>query len=358
MKEQPSHMRHIALADGREHAELLPLTFTRPVADIRMGILTMLERRRMLSAAIYSPLVETDYLKEKYPADPEAEEILDAAEIAGTDDGSGRPLRIARLHDIFTYCGEALKVDFAVVTAGRRSEPLSPTNTLIGPADKLFIEPGARIEGAILSTAGGPIYIGAGAEISEGSCLRGPVAIGAHTIVNMGARIYGPTAIGPHCRIGGELNNVVIQGYSNKAHDGFLGNAVIGEWCNIGAGCNASNLKNDYTEVKQWSYPQRRFARTGLLHCGLVMGDHSKAGINTMLNTATVTGVGVNIHGTGFPRNFVASFSEGSAAGFDTVGLKKFLDTARRVMARRDVELTEADERMLGAIYNLTETYR
>lgn len=354
----PNTMRRIALADGDTHDALLPLTFTRPVSELRVGILTMRERRELIEPAVYSPLVAVDYLKEKYPADSEATEVCDAAEIAGTDNGSGRPLRIEHLYDMFTHCGEALKVDFRLVTVGRTSAPLSSTNTLIGSADDLFIEPGAKIEGAILSTVGGPIYIGESAEIGEGSCLRGPISIGAHTIVNMGARIYGPTAIGPHCRIGGEVNNVVIQGYSNKAHDGFLGNAVIGEWCNIGAGCNASNLKNDYTEVKQWSYPQRRFARTGLLHCGLVMGDHSKAGINTMLNTATVTGVGVNIHGTGFPRNFVASFSEGSAAGFDTVPLKKFLDTARRVMARRNVELTETDERMLTSIYALTETYR
>lgn len=351
-------MRHIALADGEAHESLLPLTFTRPVAMIRLGILTMAERRQMVEGAVCSPLAGSEYLLEKYPADAGATETADAAEIAGTDDGTGHPLRLVRPHDIFRYCGAALEVDFPLVTRGRTSCPLSATNTLVGPADRLFIEPGARVEGAVISTTGGPVYIGEGAEIGEGSCLRGPIAIGAHTIVNMGARIYGPTAIGPHCRIGGEVNNVVVQGYSNKAHDGFLGNAVIGEWCNIGAGCNASNLKNDYTEVKQWSYPQRRFVRTGLLHCGLVMGDHSKAGINTMLNTATVTGVGVNIHGTGFPRNFVASFSEGSAAGFDTVALKKFLDTARRVMARRDVELTEADERLLSAVYALTETYR
>lgn len=347
----------IALADGDVRDALLPVTFTRPVGEIRMGILTMAERRARLREGIYS-FRTADYLSAKYPSDPEATETVDAAEIAGTDDGAGHPLRITAPHDIFTYCREALEVDFALVTAGRRSAPLSATNTLIGPVEGLFIEPGAVIEGATLNTSRGPIYIGAHAEIGEGSCLRGPVAVGERTIVNMGARIYGPTAIGPQCRIGGELNNVVIQGYSNKAHDGFLGNAVIGEWCNLGAGCNASNLKNDYTEVKQWSYPQRRFVRTGLLHCGLVMGDHSKAGINTMLNTATVTGVGVNIHGTGFPRNFVASFSEGSAAGFDTVPLKKFLDTARRVMARRNVELTHAEADILTAVYHLTETYR
>lgn len=351
-------VKRVALADGDAHFSLLPITFTRPVGDIRMGILTMAERRERLQGVSCSFDTAVDYLAEKFPPVADADETADAAEIASTDDGTGRPLRIVRPHDIFTHCGAALAVDFPLVTAGRESAPLSPTNTLVGPSENLFIEPGATVEGAVISTVKGPVYIGAGAEIGEGSCLRGPVAIGAHTIVNMGARIYGPTAIGPHCRIGGEVNNVVMQGYSNKAHEGFLGNAVIGEWCNIGAGCNASNLKNDYTEVKQWSYPERRFAKTGLLHCGLVAGDHSKAGINTMLNTATVLGVGVNIHGTGFPRNFVASFSDGSASGFDTIPLRKFLDTARRVMARRDVELTAADEALLTAVYNLTETYR
>lgn len=350
-------MTRIALADGEARETLLPLTFTRPVAEIRMGILSMVERRQFITPAVYS-YVTADYLAEKYPADPEATVTADAAEIAGSDDGNGNPLKIVRPHDIFTLCEAALNIDFGLVTAGRTSAPLPASNTLIGPADRLFIEQGTIIQGATINTSEGFVYIGQGARIGEGSCLRGPISIGHHTIVNMGTRIYGPTAIGPHCRIGGELNNVVIQGYSNKAHDGFLGNAVIGEWCNIGAGCNASNLKNDYTVVKQWSYPHRRFLPTGLLHCGLVMGDHSKAGINTMLNTATVTGVGVNIHGTGFPRNFVASFSDGSAAGFDTVSLKKFLDTARRVMARRDVELTPVDERILTAVYNLTETYR
>ncbi|MCM1029271.1 MAG: hypothetical protein NC342_06800 [Pseudoflavonifractor sp.] len=350
-------MTHIALADGPAHESLLPLTFTRPVADIRMGILSMAERRCRLMPAIYS-FATLPYLAEKYPADPKATEIADAAIIVGSDDGSGAPIVIRRPHDIFTHCGTAIEIDFPLVTQGRCSAPLSPTNTLIGPSGRLFIEEGATVEAATLNTSGGPIYIGAHVSVGEGSCLRGPIAIGHHSIVNMGTRIYGPTAIGPHCRIGGELNNVVIQGYSNKAHDGFLGNAVIGEWCNIGAGCNASNLKNDYTVVKQWSYPERRFLSTGLLHCGLVMGDHSKAGINTMLNTATVTGVGVNIHGTGFPRNFVASFSEGSASGFDTMPFKKFIDIARRVMARRQVELTETDEHLLSEVYRLTETYR
>ena len=214
------------------------------------------------------------------------------------------------------------------------------------------------MSGAVINVETGPVYIGRGATVMEGACMRGPIAVLDHSTVNMGAKIYGATTIGPHSKVGGELNNVVIIGYSNKAHDGFLGNAVIGEWCNLGAGSTASNLKNDYTEIKLWNYASRRFQRTGLQFCGLIMGDHSKAGINTMFNTATVIGVGVNVHGTGFPRNFVPSFSDGSAAGFSEQSFQKFLDVAARVMARRDRTLGEAEVRMYEALYSLTETYR
>ena len=218
--------------------------------------------------------------------------------------------------------------------------------TVIGTSARIFLDEGARAEGVTFNTEHGPIYVGPGAEIMEGSCLRGPVAILDHSTVNMLTRIYGATTIGRHCKVGGEINNIVMHDYTNKAHDGFLGNAVIGSWCNLGAGCVASNLKNDYTEIKLWHYPTRRFRRTGLQFCGLIMGDHSKAGINTMFNTATTVGVGVNIHGTGFPRNFVGSFSEGGATmGYSEVPLSKFFAIARRVMARRQVELTPEMER-------------
>lgn len=193
----------------------------------------------------------------------------------------------------------------------------------------------------------------------EGSCLRGPIAILDHATVNMLTRIYGATTIGRYCKVGGEINNVVMHDFSNKAHDGFLGNAVIGSWCNLGAGCVASNLKNDYTEIKLWDYSTNRFARTGLQFCGLIMGDHSKAGINTMFNTATTVGVGVNIHGTGFPRNFVGSFSEGGATmGFSEVPLSKFFAIARRVMSRRNMELTPELERLFATLHELTEQFR
>jgi UDP-N-acetylglucosamine diphosphorylase/glucosamine-1-phosphate N-acetyltransferase len=261
-------------------------------------------------------------------------------------------------YDIFMLNGDVLKTDFERLTAGRKSQALSDTNTIIGDRSLIFLEEGATVEGAFLNTKNGPIYVGSNAEIMEGSTLRGPIAIGEHSCVNMGTKVYGATTLGPWCKVGGELNNVVIQGYSNKAHDGFLGNAVIGEWCNLGAGCVASNLKNDYTEIKLWNYPAHRFLRTGLQFCGLIMGDHSKAGINTMFNTATVVGVGVNVHGAGFPRNFIASFSEGGTAGFSDVPMSKFFAIAERVMARRHVTLTDTDRNIYLAIRDYAENYK
>lgn len=264
-------------------------------------------------------------------------------------------LRISQLYDIFELCGQVLEIDYMIYRFRGTSSTASlhESNRLIGPTDRLIIRTD-KIHGATLNTTEGPIVIAPGAEIMEGANLRGPLYIGPGTQIKMGARIYGPSAIGAQCRVGGEVANVVMMSCSNKAHDGFLGNAVIGQWCNIGAGCNASNLKNDYTEIKMWNYPAGRFLRTGLIHCGPVLGDHTKLGVNTMLNTATVLGVGVNIHGTGFPRNYVPCFAEGGAAGFQTQPLKSFIGTAKRVMARRGIEMSPRYEAMLTEVYNLT----
>ncbi len=357
---------YITLRDSEEtRLNLLPMTFTRPVPEIRLGILTLSEKWARLLPGHYS-WATAGYLAEKYPAGAAPSKYVIDSDIIPTPGVVADILRgvapqadrIASLYDIFLKNGEAIEADFRLITAGRRSQPLPADNILIGDASMLFIEEGATVEGATLNTRRGPIYIGKGAEVMEGSCLRGPIAICEHATVNMGTRIYGGTTVGPWCKVGGELNNVVMFGYSNKAHDGFLGNAVIGEWCNIGAGCVASNLKNDYTEIKLWNYQAHRFLRTGLQFCGLIMGDHSKAGINTMFNTATVLGVGVNIHGSGFPRNFVPSFSEGGASGFTDVALTKFFDIASRMMARRGKELTEADRRIFRSIYDFAERFK
>ncbi len=360
--------RHIILRDNREaRLNLLPLSFTRPISELRVGITTLREKWERMLPGQYS-WETADYLAPKYPAtDSEPAFIIDSdilptpSYVRHLTDGTpltDEPQRIRYAYDIFLLNGEAIVDDFNAITAGRQSCPIPPSNTVIGDPALVFIEEGARVQGAMLNTSAGPVYVGRDAEIMEGSCLRGPVAVCDHASVNMGTRIYGATTIGPWCKVGGELNNVVMIGYSNKAHDGFLGNAVIGEWCNLGAGCVASNLKNDYTEIKLWNYAAHRFLKTGLQFCGLIMGDHSKAGINTMFNTATVVGVGVNIHGSGFPRNFVASFSEGGASGFTDVSLVKFFDIAARVMARRGKELTDVDRDIFHAIYDFADNYK
>lgn len=398
-------MLNIILFDAVEVREnLLPMTFTRPVADLRVGILTIREKWERVLDGSYSYLT-VDYLQEKFPVNEAEENLFVAGNICpttelvakikmlnvgdvlissqgeiiafrgGLKDFNSRNfareiecyndcLTIKMLYDIFMENHRGIVEDFALLTHGRASQSLSDTNTVIGnPVDAngnpmIFIEEGAVVEGAMLNVKNGPIYVGRNAEVMEGSCLRGPIALCEHAVVNMGTRMYGATTLGPYCKVGGEVNNVVMMGYSNKAHDGFLGNAVIGEWCNIGGGSTASNLKNDYTEIKLWNYPAHRFLRTGLQFCGLIMGDHSKSGINCMFNTATVLGVGVNIHGAGFPRNFVASFSEGSASGFTDVPLTKFFDIARRMMARRGLTLSEIDMRIFESIHAFADNYK
>lgn len=399
-------MKNIILFDDPDmHMNLLPITYTRPVAYIRVGITTIIEKwQYYIKEGSFSSLVEP-YLTKKFPATITDENYFIASHIypcdtlvdaimsldkgeallspsgstiafRGTMDDFEKknfnttksygeePKQLHWLYDIFLQNEEQMLLDYFRLTAGRKSQSLSATNLLIGDHEfddgtsKYFIEEGASIEGVTINVTNGPVYIGKEATIMEGTCIRAPFAACEHSQVNMGAKIYGATTLGPYCKVGGELNNVVMLGYSNKAHDGFLGNAVIGEWCNIGGGTTASNLKNDYTEIKLWNYPAQRFLKTGLQFCGLIMGDHSKAGINCMFNTATVIGVGVNIHGAGFPRNFVASFSEGSTAGYSDVSMTKFFDIAQRVMARRHVELTDVDKEIFRAIQKIAESYK
>lgn len=374
----------------QEHNNLLPLTFTRPVADLRVGIDTLRAKWEALLPGQYSYMT-CPYLAEKYPAQLADDNIFIAGHLLATPalaqqitaltqgeaiacDNEiwayrGRefvagettpqqcvapcetPDAIRYPYDIFAKNGKELQADFARITQGRTSAPLSSTCTLIGDPSQLFIEEGAVVECTTLNTKGGPIYIGKDAEIMETCAVRGPLALCEHAVLNMGTKVYGPTTLGPYCKSGGELNNVVFIGYSNKAHDGFLGNAVVGEWCNLGADTVASNLKNTYAEVRLWNYPTRSFRKTGLQFCGPIFGDHSKAGINTMFNTATVIGVGCNVYGAGFPRTYIPSFSEGGAQGFTEVGLKRFFDIAERAMARRHKELTEADRRLYTYLF-------
>lgn len=370
--------------------QLLPLTYTRPVGDIRVGIDTIAQKWARVFGARISWQPAAEYLKNIFPEQPGVPDVYIAGNVLPTNDlidaietlGDGQKLvrdgftiaykgdgadevsfrgdylAVTHLYDIFTLNHRALCDDFAALTKGRRSQPLSSTNTVIGNPDMIFLEEGATVEGAIINVKNGPVYVAADAEIMEGSLLRGPIALCEHAVIKMGAKIYEDTTIGPWCKVGGEVANVIFHSFSNKAHDGFLGNSVIGQWCNLGANAVSSNLKNDYVPVKLWNYPAARFLPTGLQFCGLIMGDHSKAGINTMFNTGTVLGVGVNIHGTGFPRNFVASFSEGSTAGFTDVSMTKFFQIAERVMARRHLQLTQAHKDMFMAIRHCAEQYK
>jgi UDP-N-acetylglucosamine diphosphorylase/glucosamine-1-phosphate N-acetyltransferase len=403
-------MKNVIIYDSSAlHDNMLPLSFTRPVSDFRVGICTVSEKWQRYLPGDYS-VYTAPYLRDKFTARPtadnyfvganclptpelaEAVDALKPGQALALPDGeyiafrgtaemfealvtesakfetltfSGECVALHYLYDIFLNNGREIVNDYKALTAGRKSRPLPEGNMLIGPATlsdgtpSLFIEEGATIMGAIINVSAGPVYIGKDASILEGSCVRGPLALCRHAQVNMGAKIYSDTTLGPYCKVGGELNNVVMFGYSNKAHDGYLGNAVIGEWCNIGAGTNASNLKNNYSNIRLWNYPRRTFMRTDLQFCGLMMGDHSKAGINCMFNTATVIGVGCNIHGAGFPRPFIPSFSEGSpTGGFKDVDLKKFFDIAARVMTRRNIELTEQDRRIFNEIFAVAGTYK
>jgi len=393
---------NLILFDDSAKNNLLPLTFTRPVAEIRIGILTIKEKWEKHLHATAS--FKTDnYLSEKYPltisetsdniwingsicpnealvaeikslktlhqlvydniivAYNSGKETIDftVATATYTKKASSHKqlFKIENLWDIFSKNEQAITDDFELIAKGRKSKKLSTTNQIIGE-ESIFVEEGAKVECAILNASTGPIYIGKNAEIMEGSIVRGPFALCESSTLKLGAKIYGPTTIGPHCKVGGEVNNSVILGYSNKAHDGFLGNAVIGEWCNIGADSNNSNLKNNYAAVKLWNYSTERFVNTGLTFCGLIMGDHSKCGINTMFNTGTVVGVSANIFGSGFPRNFVPSFSWGGANGFTTYKLNDALETASKAFDRRNIRFDDTEKEILRNVFELTEKYR
>ncbi len=384
--------------DPAIRGSLLPFTFTRPVADIRVGILKISEKWEKITGQPVFFLTQ-DYLQKKFPRAegkalaingawlPDAEskkliedlregqalffgKILLAAYIGETEKNldsvrdkeavqlAKSPSLLLKTWNIFQFNGEEIRKDFSLITKGRKSEPITDPHTKVYSQENIFIEKGATIRAAILNADHGPIYIGKDTEIQEGSIIRGPFALGDHSTINMGAKLRGDTTVGPHCKVGGEVSNSVIFGYSNKGHEGFLGNSVIGEWCNLGADTNTSNLKNNYASVKVWDYTKGGFANTGLQFCGLMMGDHSKCGINTMFNTGTVVGVGANIFGDGFPRNFIPSFAWGGASGFTTFLIPKFEETARAVMARRGLELSAEDSDILRLIFDMSKNYR
>ena len=385
---------NIVLFDDQEWNNLRPLTLTKPFAELRMGILTFRERWEKLLEGNYSYLTK-DYLSEKFqtrisdlslfinPAFFPTENLIYL--IRNLNDGetvwfknqliagklslddfenrknpanenqfTGETLHINRLWDLFTYNDRAIRFDFELLTRGRKSRPVSETNGVMNP-ENIFLEEGASVEYAILNARSGPIYIGKNAEVMEGSLVRGSFALCEEAKLNLGAKIYSGTTIGPYCKVGGELNNSILMGYSNKGHDGFLGNSVIGEWCNLGADTNNSNLKNNYSEIKVWDYEARNYINTGLQFCGLVMGDYSKSAINTQFNTGTVAGISTNVFDAGFPPKFIPSFSWGGGKSSEKFDLDKAYEAIQKMMERRKKELTDSEKRIISHIFQLTE---
>ncbi|MBB6126633.1 GlmU family protein [Mucilaginibacter lappiensis] len=390
----------IILFDDNARQTLLPLTYTRPVADLRIGILTIAEKWAKYLNTDHS-FYTADYLQTKYPAkigtdnlfingavcpDDNLLEAIDklqtgqalkyngqllAVRLNQTDAVNFKPetefhnvvnysnlfVAIRYPEDIFRKNDIELRKDFRLLTKGRSSAAVSPTNVIIG--NDFFAEEGAVAECSTFNTTNGPIYLSNNTEVWEGTHIRGAFAICEHSQVKMGTKIYGATTVGPYSRVGGEINNAVIWGYSSKGHEGYLGNSVLGEWCNIGADSNNSNLKNNYAEVKLWDYTSQDFRKTGLQFCGLIMADHAKCSINTMFNTGSVVGVGANVFGAGFPRNFVPDFSWGGAAGLEVYVLNKMLETAQKVFERREHrQFNQMEQDLLKQIFELTEKYR
>jgi UDP-N-acetylglucosamine diphosphorylase/glucosamine-1-phosphate N-acetyltransferase len=387
------------LFDDYSRFNLLPFTYTKPVCELRTGILTIREKWEYDLQAPMSFRTQP-YLSTKFPlktgsdnmfingkVSPTAE-LLSLIKALNMNEGirKGNDLLAWRTDhaggfdaeavltqareveaeyismkdawNFFSKNDAAIKQDFERLTKGRTSQPLSKTNTVIGDAALVFLEEGAMVEASIIHTKSGPVYIGRGAEVMEGCMIRGPFSLGEQASLKLGTKIYGPTTVGPHSKVGGEVNNSVVMGYSNKGHDGFLGNSVIGEWCNLGADTNNSNLKNNYGNVKLYNYKKDQMIDTGLQFCGLMMGDHSKCGINTMFNTGTVVGVGANIFGGGFPPTHIPSFSWGGAEGMEEYKLDKMLETANRVYARRNATVSEEEAEILKTVFNDTAKYR
>jgi UDP-N-acetylglucosamine diphosphorylase/glucosamine-1-phosphate N-acetyltransferase len=385
-----------------KRAPFLPLVYTRPIAKLRIGILTIEEKwqKKFEEKNVFTTIsyLTEAYLADKYPLIESDQNVFINARFLPNErlinfiitnlvadealffeeslvvskctmeqfkaesyyikdqNESFVSIELKKVTDIFSNNGLAIEQDFELLTKGRQSAKISTTNTIIG--EHIFLEEGAIVEASVLNSSAGPIYIGKNAEIMEGSLVRGPLAMCESSALKMGAKIYGPTTIGRFSKVGGEVTNCVIHDYSNKGHDGFLGNSVIGEWCNLGADTNTSNLKNNYGEVKLWSYEAHRLSDTGLQFCGLIMGDHSKCGINTMFNTGTVVGVSSNIFDGGFPPKFVPSYSWGGAAGFVESKLEKMIGVAAIVMARRKINLEEKDKAILTAIFEMTAKFR
>ncbi|QNF33448.1 GlmU family protein [Adhaeribacter swui] len=397
-------MNIILFDDKIIRPNLLPLTFTRPVAEIRVGILTIAEKWQKFTGQAVSYLTQP-YLQKKYLCSPKptANLYVNGAVCPNADllnalkklkpgkalfknnvllafNGNDQVFEtladfynssnavpknfndevtiIQEVWEIFTRNGKQIKADFDLITAGRQSCPVTDPHSVVYAPENVFLEEGVKLRAVVLNAESGPIYLGKNSEVQEGAVIRGAFALGEGSMLNMGAKMRGDITIGPFCKVGGEISNSVIFGYSNKSHDGFLGNSVLGEWVNLGADTNTSNMKNNYADVKLWNYAKGGMKDTGLQFCGSIMGDHTKCGINTMLNTGTVTGVSANVFGAGYPRNFIPSFTWGGAPGMETYSLPKFFESAARAMERRQLQLTEIEKSILSNVYEQTKEYR
>lgn len=393
-------IQHIVLFDGNERDNLLPLTATRAMADLRVGILTIKEKWEKYFQTKVDVLTQ-DYLQPKYTYTQKENTIfintqflptksfikdleslgdneilkwrtmlvaiktnqpinsiqdiykIDASNNENKDYNYGHKqlnttestYLISHPWNIFSHNGNEIKNDIKLLVLKPNPEKLSATNAILG--NEIYVEDGVSCECSILNAKNGPIYLGKNSEVMEGTTIRGSFALGEHSTLKMQTKIYGDTTIGPHCKVGGEVSNSVFFGYSNKAHDGFIGNSVIGEWCNLGADTNNSNLKNNYGKVKAYNYPAKDIIDTGLQFCGLIMGDHAKSSINTMFNTGTVVGVCANVFGGGFHPKFVPDFAWNEKI-FD---LEKAYEVAQRVMERREINLSETDKNILKYIF-------
>ncbi len=399
-------MNNIILFDDDHWKSLLPISYTRPIADFRVGILTIKQKWELYLEGEGSYITQ-DYLSKKYPIKIANENLvinsrylpnkklvrlilqlelndailhndnLVAAKLGSQqfdklveknelDELKGLDLNndidandfIKRPYDIFRVNKNEIRKDYELLTKGRSSQELEEHHFYQGSENNIFIEEGAILEPAFINAEDGPVYIGKDTHVMQGAMIRGPFALCNNAVVKMGAKITGATTVGPYCKVGGEINNVVFQAYSNKAHDGYLGNSVIGEWCNLGADSNSSNLKNNYSNIKMWDYSTDTFSSSELQFCGIIMGDHSKTGINMMFNTGTVLGVSCNVFGSGFPRTIIPSFSWGGKKGYTTFKIEKSLEVARLVMARRALELSEEDKLIMEHIYHYSAQYR
>jgi len=375
---------NIQLNDNGLHLKFAPLTLTRPVGNLRMGLFTNDERWNFFLSEAEITYKTEAYLSAKFPCSTKDVVEVNAAVIPNEDliaaiyhlsdnetlmlgdiwlakIGLGEnkvtfkgqePVIISERWHLYQKNDKVLRNDFVSITSGRNSHELSSSNLVIGDESLIFLEEGAVVEGTILNTKTGPIYVGKDAEIMEGSVVRGPLGMNEHSALKLGTKAYGAVTLGPHCKVGGEVNNVVFQAYSNKGHDGFLGNALIGEWCNLGADTNTSNLKNNYGNVSTYSYESKEEIKTDTQFMGVCMGDHSKCGINTMFNTATVVGVSSNIFGGGFPNKFIDSFTWGGVDSSVLFKFEKAVEYSNNMMIRRGLTLSEDEISILKFIFD------